>query len=118
MYTDLALLENPVNFPPSSRGTLELETCLLKTRAKSIGSFPSVVVRDFAGDVVKDMGLRDAVGSMSTKPTHNRATATQEVAVQSGQSTTGEGELRGAVVGEKWVGVLEERDEDKPVVDP
>ncbi|KAG2147470.1 uncharacterized protein EDB93DRAFT_1104138 [Suillus bovinus] len=44
--------------------------------------------------------LRDTMGSMSTDPTHDRATVTKEVAVQSSQSTTRETELRGVVVRE------------------
>jgi len=89
-----------------------------KALAKRSGSFPSVVVRDFAGDVMKDVGLRDTVGSMSTNPSHDRATITEEVAVQSSQCTTRESELRSTVVREEGVGMLKECDEDKPVVDP
>ncbi|KAG1817370.1 hypothetical protein EV424DRAFT_1347957 [Suillus variegatus] len=44
--------------------------------------------------------LRDTMGSMSTDPTHDRATVTKEVVVQSSQSTTRETELRGMVVRE------------------
>lgn len=85
---------------------------------KSRTSVPGIVVGNFAGDVVKDMSLGDTVGSMSTKPSHKAATVTQEATVKGGEGTTGEGELRCAVVGKKWVGVLKESDENKPMIDP
>jgi hypothetical protein len=69
--TDLALLENPVNFLPSTGSALELQTSLLQALAKSVRSLPSVIVRDFAGDVMENVGLGDTVGSMSTNPTHD-----------------------------------------------
>jgi len=69
--TDLALLVNPVNFFPPTRSTLELQTSLLQAFAESGRSFPSVVVRNFAGDMMKDMCLRNTVGSMCTNPPHD-----------------------------------------------
>jgi hypothetical protein len=91
---------------------------LLQALAKSVRSLPSVIVRDFAGDVMENVGLGDTVGSMSTNPTHDWAKITKEVAVQSSQCTTGESELRSTVVREDGVSMLKECNEDKPVVDP
>lgn len=91
---------------------------MLQVLAKSGRSFPSVVVRDFAGDVMKDVGLRDTIGSMSGNPSHDWATITEEAAVQSGQCTTRESELRRTVVRDEGVGMLKECNEDQPMVNP
>jgi len=64
------------------------------------------------------MRLGDAVGSMCTKPAHDGATVAHEVAVESREGATGKCELGGTVVREKWIGVLQECDQDKPVVYP
>ena len=73
---------------------------------------------NLAANVVNDVGLRDTVGSMSTDPTHEFAAVTEQASVEGGQGTTLEGELGSTVVGEEGVGVLQEGDQDKPVVDP
>lgn len=75
-------------------------------------------MRDLAAYVMEDMGLGDTVGSMGTDPGHDASEVTEEVAVHGGKSTAGESELASAVVGKKRVGVLEEGDEDEPVIDP
>lgn len=64
------------------------------------------------------MSLRNAVGSVSTNPSHNTATVTEEVTIEGGKSTSGEGKLGGTVMGKERVGVLEEGDQDKPMVNP
>ena len=77
-----------------------------------------MVVRNLAVDVVEHMGLRDTVSCGGTDPTHDAAKTTEQVTVKSRQSTTGEGELGGTVVGKERVGVLKEGDENEPVVYP
>ena len=75
-------------------------------------------MRDLAGDVVQDVSLRNSVGSMRANPGHNGTQITKEVTVQGCKGATGKGELGGTIMGEKRVGVLQEGDQDKPVVDP
>lgn len=77
-----------------------------------------VIVRNLAVNVVKDVGLGDAVGGGSTDPAHDATAVTEQLAIQSCQSTTGERELGCTVVRKDGVGVLEERDKDQPVVHP
>jgi hypothetical protein len=55
---------------------------------------------------------------MCADPGHDGAKVAEQTAVESRECTAGEGELGCAVVGEDRVGVLQERDEHKPVVDP
>ena len=77
-----------------------------------------VIVGDLADNVVEDVSLRDTVGTSTTDPAHNGAKITEQLAVKSGESTTSECELGGAVVRKKRVGVLQERDQHEPVVHP
>lgn len=77
-----------------------------------------MIVRNLAVDVVGNVRLRDTVSSPSADPAHDAAEVAKKVSVEGGESTTGESELVSTVVGEERVGVLEERDQDKPVVDP
>ena len=77
-----------------------------------------MVVGDLAAKMVSDVGLGDTVSGGSTEPCHEASTVTEELTVQSGKGTTGEVELGSTVVGKQGVGVLQEGDEDKPVVDP
>lgn len=77
-------------------------------------------MRDLAGDVVNDVGLRDSVGGTGADPAGKlaeEAVATHEVAVKGREGTTGEGEGGGLVMRKSGVGVLEESDQDEPVVD-
>jgi len=46
-------------------------------------------VRNFAANVVGDVGLRNAMGSVSTNPTHKFAAVAEEITVKSCKSTTG-----------------------------
>ena len=75
-------------------------------------------MRNLAGDVVQNMSLGNTVRRMSTDPAHEAAEVTQKAAVQSGKSSASEGELRSTVVREERVGVLQEGDQNQPVVDP
>lgn len=68
--------------------------------------------------MVQDVSLRNAVGSMCAEPGHNGTQITEEVTVQGGKGATGKGELGGTIMREQRVGVLQEGDQDKPVVDP
>jgi hypothetical protein len=68
--------------------------------------------------MVKNVSLRDSVGSVSANPAHDATTIAEDVTVQSGQSTTRESELRSAIVGEERIGMLQECDQDEPMVDP
>lgn len=77
-----------------------------------------MIVRNLAVDVVGNVRLRDTVSSPSADPAHDAAEVAKKVSVEGGESTTGESKLVSTVVGEERVGVLEERDQDKPVVDP
>ena len=113
-----ALLEDAVHLRPATGPALELDAGLSEAAAQGSSGLPCVVVRDLAVDVVEDVSLRDAVGGGGTDPAHDAAEVTEEVAVKSGQGSTGEGELGGTVVGQQGVGVLQESDQDEPVVDP
>ena len=65
-----------------------------------------------------DVGFGDTISGVCTKPGHNTSTVAKKVAVQSGKGSTGKGELWGAVMGEEGVGMLQESDQYKPMVDP
>lgn len=69
-----------------------------------------IVVGNFTRNVVEDVGLGNAIGRMSTNPTHQFATVTKEVTVESSKSTTRESECRTTIVWKKRVSVLEESD--------
>ena len=77
-----------------------------------------MVVRDLAAEMVGNVSLGDTVSGGSTEPCHEASTVTEELTVQSGKGTTGEVELGSTVVGEQGVSVLQEGDENEPVVDP
>jgi hypothetical protein len=118
ILNELALLVDTVDLSPSTRATLVLHSLLSEELLESSRSFPSIVVRNLAGDVVKDVSLRDTVGSVCTEPSHDWAKVTKKVAIQGGEGTTGEGKLGSTVMREERVGVLEEGDENEPMVDP
>ena len=67
-------------------------------------------MRNFAANVVGDVGLRNAMGSVSTNPTHKFAAVAEEITVKSCKSTTGKSECRSTIMWEKRVSVLEESD--------
>ena len=75
-------------------------------------------MRDLARNVVQDMSLGDTMSCVSPNPTHDLATVTQKVAVERSQSATRECKLWRTVVRENGIGMLEECDQHKPVVDP
>jgi len=73
---------------------------------------------DLARYVMNDVSFRNAIGSMSSEPTHNGTKVSHHAAIHGGQRSTCESEFSSAVMGKDGVGVLEEGDEDEPVVDP
>jgi hypothetical protein len=73
---------------------------------------------DLAGNVMGNMCLRDTVGGVLSKPAHHAAQVAEEATVERGKGTTSESELRGAVMREERIGVLQERDQNEPVVHP
>lgn len=77
-----------------------------------------MVMRDLAVDVVSDVGLRDTMGAGGGDPGHCGSEVTKEAAIVGCQGTTGEGELARTVMRKEGVGVLQERDQHEPVVDP
>lgn len=65
-----------------------------------LGGLPGVVVRDLGRDVVRDVGLADAVEDVGADGSHH-------VAVHRRERAAGEGPLRRAVVGDDRVRVLQ-----------
>ena len=82
------------------------------------GKYLRIVMRDLARNMVQNVSLGDTMSCMSPNPTHDTAKVTQKATVKRGQSTTGEVELRRTVVRENGIGMLQERDQYQPVVDP
>jgi hypothetical protein len=77
-----------------------------------------MVMGDLAMDVVRHVGLGDTVGESSRQPSHHRTQISQKVPIVGRQCASGEGELARTVVWEEGIRVLEEGDQDDPVVDP
>jgi len=75
-----------------------------------LGSLPSVVMRDLAGNVMSDVGLANSVKDVLSD-------RSKELSVKRAKSTLGKGPLFGRVVGQKRVGVLSKRNSDQPMVD-
>ena len=75
-------------------------------------------MRDLARDMVGNVRLGDAVRREGADPAHERAAVAKQVAVHGREGAAGEGKGTSAVVREERVGVLEEGDENEPVVDP
>ena len=75
-------------------------------------------MRDPATNVVQDMSLGDTMSGVSPNPSHDLATVTQKAAVERGQSTAKKRKLWGTIVGENWIGMLQESDQHHPMVDP
>ena len=68
--------------------------------------------------MVEDVSLRDSVRDDPTEPAEEWASATEKRAVEGGERTTLEGECGAAVVRDVGVRVLEEGDQNEPVVGP
>jgi len=97
---------------------MELDAGTTKTSPQGVGSFPGMVMRDLAVDVMGNVSLRDTVGACGSDPGHDGSEATEEVTIVSRQGTAREGELVSTIVREEGVGVLQESDHHEPVVDP
>jgi hypothetical protein len=114
----LALLVDAVNLGPSRVTSLQFDAGTRKAGSQSIVGFPGVVMGNLAMDVVGDVSLRDTVCAGGSDPGHDGSKVTEEVTIKSGQGTTGESELAGTIVRKEGVGMLQESDQYKPVVDP
>ena len=77
-----------------------------------------MVMWDLRRHVMEDVSLRDSVREAATKPAEEGTSATEKRAVEGGEGTTLEVERGATVVREVGVGVLEEGDQNEPVVDP
>ena len=113
-----ALFEDPVNLPPPRIFPLQLNPSLPQLRPQRIRGFPSMVMRDLAVYVMRNVRLGDPMGERCRQPSHNGAQVAQKVPVVRRQRASWEGELAGTVVREEGIGVLEEGDQNDPVVDP
>lgn len=117
--THLTLPKHPIHLRPPPRPALPSHPRGLQhALAQRPRRLPRVIVRDLAAHVVQDVRLGDAARRPRADPPHERAGVAEEAAVERGEGAAREGVLRGAVVREEGVGVLEEGDEDEPVVDP
>lgn len=65
---------------------------------------------------MEDMGFRDPMCQSTTDPAKERAGTTQETTVESSKSSALEVERRATIMGHQWAGVLQERNQDKPMV--
>jgi len=77
-----------------------------------------MVMWDLRRYVVEDVSLRNSVCEDATEPAEEWTSATEKRAVEGGERTTLEVECGAAVVREVGVSVLEEGDQNEPVVDP
>ena len=75
-------------------------------------------MRNLARDVVDNVRLRDTMCRERAEPGTDGTKVAKEGTVERRERTTRERELGCAVVWEEGVGVLEEGDEDQPVVRP
>lgn len=121
IFDELALADNPQSLAPSTGVALDEDSVPSQALVDSITGLPGVVVGDLAADVVGDVSLGDTVSGGGADPSGNLADdarSAHEFTIEGRESTTGEGEGGGLVVRKSRVGVLEEGDEDEPVVDP
>lgn len=75
-------------------------------------------MRNLARNVMQDVGFRNTISGVWGNPSHNASTVAEKVAVQSGKGSSGKGELWGTVMGKEGVGMLQEGDQHKPMIDP
>jgi hypothetical protein len=75
-------------------------------------------MRDLAGDVVQNVSFTNTMGDCRTQPRCDATQFTEELTVKRREGATGEGELGGTVVGKEGVGMLEECNQDQPVINP
>jgi hypothetical protein len=75
-------------------------------------------MRNFTGDVMQNVSLRDTIGCMGPNPAHDASKISKKITVQGRKSTSDECELRRTVVRKKRVGVLQKGNQHKPVINP
>lgn len=75
-------------------------------------------MRDLTTDMMQHMRLRNPVRSSRSDPPSNFTQPSKQLSIHRRERTTGERECTLTVVREEGVCVLEEGDEDEPVVDP
>lgn len=77
-----------------------------------------MIMRNLAGNVVQNMGLCNAVGSVCSDPSHDGPEVAERTAIHGAQCAAREGEFAGAVMREERIGVLEEGHNYEPVIHP
>ncbi len=77
-----------------------------------------IVMRDLAGNMVNNMGFRDAMRHGRANPPHERAKVGKQNTIERRQGTTRECELLGTIVRQRWIGMLQEGNKHQPVVHP
>ena len=75
-------------------------------------------MRNLARKVMHDVGFRDTISGVCANPSHNASTVAKKATVQSGKGSAGKSELWGTVMRKEGIGMLQEGDQHKPVVDP
>jgi hypothetical protein len=77
-----------------------------------------MVMWDFRTNMVQDVCLRNSVGQSATKPPKERSSTTKQATIHSRKRPALEVEGSRPIVRKQWIGVLEEGDQNDPVVDP
>jgi hypothetical protein len=77
-----------------------------------------MVMRDFRTEVMQHMRLRNSVSQGAPKPPKKGASTTKQASIHSRKRATLEVERSRTVVWDQWIGVLEQGDQNDPVVDP
>src|SRR5258708_28153227 len=77
-----------------------------------------MIMRDFTGNVVQNMGFRDTVGCVGSDPTHYASKISKKITVQGREGTSGKGEFLCTIVRKKRVGVLQKGNKHEPVIYP
>lgn len=68
--------------------------------------------------MMKNMSLRNTVGRRLAEPSTNGAKVAEQMTIEGRERSTYKSEFRGAVVREERVRMLQERDQNQPVVHP
>ena len=73
---------------------------------------------DLAVDMMRYMRLRDPMGECGCQPSHDRTRVSQKISIERCQCTSWKGKLARTVVWKEGISMLEECDQDNPVVYP
>ena len=73
---------------------------------------------DLTVDVMRYMRLRDPMGECGRQPSHDRTQVPQKTSIERCQCASWKGKLAGTVVGKEGISMLEECNQDNPVVYP